>query len=100
MHGVFGDGISMYASGDYYYRRLTQRTYSPVTLDGPKAGLLFNSYSAHQNLGARAGVFNIMGHPKSMSLYSLQQLDLFLSRHSELKSVTFQSLLHLRNIKK
>lgn len=93
----FGDGATMVANSGYYLTRLTRWTFSPVTLDGAKAGLLENGYRYHQKLGSKAGVFNIMGHPKTLCPYSIIELDKFLAKHQELTSITFQDLKDLRD---
>lgn len=97
-HKAYGDGATMVANSGYYITRLTRKTFSPVTLDGAKAGLLNKGYAYHRSLGADAGVFNVMGHPKTLSRYSLDKLDAFMSQHQRaLTSVTFQNLRHLKS---
>jgi hypothetical protein len=97
-HKAFGDGATMVANSGYYITRLTRKTYSPVTLDGAKAGLLPRAYRYHRSLGNHAGVFNVMGHPKTLSAYSLDKLEEFLENAGKsLIPITFQDLTHLRN---
>ena len=97
-HKAYGDGATMVANSGYYITRLTRKTYSPVTLDGAKAGLLGRGYAYHRSLGDQAGIFNVMGHPKTLSRYSLDKLDEFLTRYRrELVPITFQDLKNLEN---
>ena len=98
-HQAYGDGATMVADSQYYITRLTRKTFSPVTLDGAKAGLLEQGLAYHRSLGDQAGIFNVMGHPKTLSRYSLDKLDRFLERHrEELTPVTFQDLRHLKPV--
>lgn len=93
----FGDGQAMVANNHYYFQRLTQSTYGPVMIDGAKAGQLQSAFNRHIKQDNDKGIFNIMGHPKSLAPYSLNKLDLFLSKNKQLHCKTFQDLVHLKN---
>jgi len=97
-HVQFGDGNPIANSKHYYFTRLTRPTFSAVAIDGIKAGLLSKSFKYHLSRNPEA-VFNVMGHPKSISPYSLEQLDLFLSSNNGILSITYQDLAYLRNTK-
>jgi len=88
----FGDGNAMVASKSYYLQRLTKTTYGPVMIDGVKAGQLQHAYTQHKKQNKRNHIFNVMGHPKSLSPYSLQQLKAFLHKNPQLISVTYQDI--------
>ena len=93
----FGDGQAMLASRSYYIERLTKTTYGPVMLDGSKAGQLEKAFKEHLKLADKNSIFNVMGHPKSLSPYSLIKLENFIRKHKELTSITYQDLKHLKN---
>lgn len=93
----FGDGRAMIASSSYYIERLTKTTYGPVMIDGSKAGQLEKAFQEHLEQANQDSIFNIMGHPKSLSPYSLIKLEQFLQLHHELDSITYQDLKHLKN---
>ena len=90
-HKAYGDGQSMIANSGYYLSRLTRTTHSPVSIDGIKANTLSKAFK-HHTKNAHRGIFNIMGHPKSLSNYSIRQLDAFLSKTPGLSFITFQDL--------
>ena len=94
-HASFGDGNTMSANAGYYLTRLTTSTYSPVSIDGTKAGILEDALRVHQQRFPQ-DIFNIMGHPKSISEYSLTKLDRFFAKHRDIETVTFQNLVHMK----
>ena len=94
---TFGDGQAMVANKQYYLQRLTQTTYGPVMLDGAKAGQLQNALKKHMKNQHSLSIFNIMGHPKSLTPYSLDKLEQFLKNDQSLQCKTFQDLLHLKD---
>ncbi|MFT6985257.1 MAG: hypothetical protein ACJAT7_001065 [Psychromonas sp.] len=94
----FGDGHAMLANRSYYIERLTKTTYGPVMIDGSKAGQLEKAFKEHLKLADKNSIFNVMGHPKSLSPYSLIKLERFIKEHhNELTSITYQDLKHLKN---
>jgi len=88
----FGDGQAMVANKSYYLQRLTQTTYGPVMIDGVKAGQLQHAFTQHLKQNKQNHIFNVMGHPKSLSPYSLKQLKAFLQKNPEIISVTYQDI--------
>jgi len=88
----FGDGQAMVANKNYYWQRLTTATYGPVMIDGIKAGQLQHAFRQHQKQGKQARIFNVMGHPKSASPYSLKKLEQFLIQQPEMISITYQDI--------
>lgn len=89
-HRPFGDGGLMQADGSYYWHRLTQSTFSAVSMDGTKADMLEAACRKHLSKGAT--ILNVIGHPKSLTRYALTRLDEFLARHPDLKTATFKQL--------
>lgn len=92
---AFGDGSAMVANAAYYRQLLTRSSYSVASIDGAKAGLLEQAYR-HLDRSATPPIFNVMGHPKALSPYSLERLDRFLDRHPELEPVTLQEFRELQ----
>ncbi len=90
-HLSFGDGYAMTANPGYYLHRLTRFSYSPVSIDGSKAGTLAPAFTAFKRRYP-TGIFNIMGHPKSLSEYSLKKLDQFFTTNKDIMSITFRDL--------
>ena len=79
-HRVFADGIGAGGTSNAsLLRMLTRPTKSIVSMDGLRASLLTRALQA----GAKRdpdGNFVVIGHPKAVSPYSLEQLDRFLER--------------------
>ena len=96
----FSDGQSMRASRSYYIERLTKTTYGPVMIDGLKAGQLEKAYQEHLKQADEKAVFNAMGHPKTLSPYSLIKLEKFIKAHPELMSITYQDLKYSKSTPK
>jgi len=92
---AFGDGRAMVANAAYYRQLLTRSSYSVASIDGAKAGLLEQAYRQLER-SSEPSVFNVMGHPKALSPYSLERLDRFLERHPELEPVTLQAFRDLQ----
>jgi len=93
-HKSFGDGAAMSYGRGYYMEKLTKYTASVASVDGAKAGFLLEAYQ--QNKRAGGNIFNVIGHPKALSPYSIGQFCQFLDRVPDIESVTFQSFKHLR----
>ena len=89
-HRPFGDGGLMQADGGYYWHRLSQATCNAVSMDGAKADMLEKAFQGHVGKGAK--IFNVIGHPKTLTRYALTRLDELLARHSDLKAATFRQL--------
>ncbi|MEW5757427.1 MAG: hypothetical protein AB1810_14115, partial [Pseudomonadota bacterium] len=90
-HRSFGDGAAMQADRGYYLRLLLSPSSSVVSIDGSKAALLESAYRRRRD-GTGERIFNVIGHPKSLTPHSVRELDRFLARHRELESITFQDL--------
>ncbi|MDH5178759.1 MAG: hypothetical protein OEZ39_10990 [Gammaproteobacteria bacterium] len=94
----WGDGRTMIADSAYYLQRLTRPTYSVVSIDGLKAATLASALRQNRRWG-NSGIFNIMGHPKSLTPYSMQQLERFLrDHHTQLEPITFQDLAGMKAV--
>lgn len=74
----FGDGDLMRASSRYYARRLIAPTWSPVSIDGAKAGFLPGIFARFLQRSKRDDLFNVMGHPKALTPRGLSRLGEFL----------------------
>lgn len=74
-----GDGIPLANTRAYYLRKLFWPETTVVSVDGSRAALLESAWLEHAQ--RRAGVFNVMGHPKSLTTESLARLDGFLRQH-------------------
>ena len=75
---MYGDGEGIDASNAYKFRLLTKKTNSVVSLDGIKTLFLQDAFDHYRKLFPN-GYFNIIGHPKGLTPYSLAKFDLFLS---------------------
>ena len=91
----FGDGTAMAQSFQYYLTRLTRMTRSVASIDGLKAGFLQKAFTQNKKK-IQGNIFNVMGHPKSLTPYSLLQLDNFLKNNKELEPITYQDLKEYR----
>ncbi len=90
----FGDGSAMVAHANYYLERLTRSSHGPVSIDGIKGDLLEDAYRQHMKYNPN-GYFNVMGHPKAMTLRSISKLTQFLERHQDVQLVGFEDLAYL-----
>ena len=59
--------------------------------------MLTHAVALHLKLADKDSIFNVMGHPKSLSPSSLIKLEQFLQQHRDIISITYQDLKHLRN---
>lgn len=73
---TFGDGSAMVSNSGYYLGRMVKESHMPVSIDGEKASLLDRAFASHLQFNS-SGCFNVMGHPKSISPYSIQKFDDF-----------------------
>ncbi len=88
-HKVFGDGVAAGGSKFDKLRMLSRFTHSVVSIDGYKASFLQEAYSAFLNRLDEKH-FVVIGHPKSMSDYSLKQLEKFIINSGREKFKTFK----------
>jgi hypothetical protein len=75
-----GDGNPMPAPG-YRKKLLTQFTTQPVSVDGYNASRLNASLLQHENKKAKQLV--VIGHPKALSPFSLDAIDMFIKEHKQ-----------------
>jgi hypothetical protein len=95
-HRSFGKGAAMQAHSAHYLERLTRRVCGPVSVDGTRAGALNAAWKAHRQRAAGA-IFNVMGHPKALTPYSLVKLGEFLAEHAvHLEPIRFADLQSLK----
>ena len=94
-HQALGDGGAMKANWQYYFRLLTSSSHSVVSIDGLKSSMLQKAWNRHKQSGS-SNIFNIMGHPKSVTRYSLSKLDQFLTNTPDLQAITYQDLKYLK----
>jgi len=87
-HRSYGDGIPLRWTKSQYLKMLTSFSYSVASIDGKKADLVFPAYRQLKQ-SQPDGVFNLIGHPKALSPYSIKKLQQFLSEH-RFESTTFQ----------
>ncbi|MCW8857307.1 MAG: polysaccharide deacetylase family protein [Kangiella sp.] len=87
-HHSFGDGSAAPMSKFQLKRLLTQRSRTVASIDGYKSSLL-NKFrnDCDKQFGSKANLV-LIGHPKSLTPYSLKKLDTFLSNHSNDNYVT------------
>lgn len=86
----FGDGQSIRADRSYYISRLTRSSTSVLSIDGIKADF---TYKAIRSGRYRSKLLNIMGHPKSLSQYSLSKFEQLLeSTRGDYEFSSFQEL--------
>lgn len=93
IHKSYGDGTAMSSEAGYYFEKLTRPTYSVASIDGIKADLLDRGLRQLRKKGH--DIYNVIGHPKALSAYSLKRLEEFLIRN-HFEAVTFRDFMHLR----
>jgi len=90
-HKPIGDGKPMMAKG-YRKRILSRYTWQPVSADGYNARLL--EAQAEEGSAKNSRLMVVIGHPKALSLYSIEMLDKFVSNNKGKHSfVTYSDLL-------
>lgn len=94
-HKPFGEGRPIRHGSGYYCRRLLFPSISVASVDGLKAGTL---QSALNQWRRRAGedFFHAMGHPKSLTQYSLTCLRQFLGRNKQMEPVVLADYAYLK----
>jgi len=88
-HKTFGDGSSMRWTKLQYLKMLTTFSYSVASIDGFKASLLEKAWNQGKQRGTD-DIFNLIGHPKALTPYSINKLAEFISRY-EIDSVTYSN---------
>ncbi len=89
-HQGFGDGTAAGGSRIDKLRMLTKYTHSVVSIDGYKASFLEKAYRSFLEKKALKN-FVIIGHPKSMSEYSLKKLEQFILNNKNETFITMRS---------
>ncbi len=91
-HMAYGNGKSMIADKRYYLRLLSQFSYSVVSIDGLKVDLV--EKALNQKIQANADLLNVMGHPKSLTPYSITRFGDFVNKYQDLlEPITYQHFL-------
>lgn len=85
LHKPLGDGQAMPAPG-YRKKLLTRFTNNPVSVDGYNAHLLQKALRRLQQQGKKQMV--VIGHPKALSRYSIEALELFVIKNKEMHRFT------------
>jgi hypothetical protein len=82
----FGDGDPIEHTQSYYLTRLLSTTVGPASVDGAKASYLPRRC---RELRGTSGLFNVMGHPKSLTAFSLAKLR-ELTTYEDTEWITFR----------
>jgi hypothetical protein len=88
-HRPFGDGAPLPLERGDLARKLLRPTHSVVSLDGYKASFLDRAAADYRDRGLED--FVVIGHPKALTPYSLDQLDRFLAGANRGEITTFAS---------
>ena len=88
IHQSFGNGSSIPISRSDLFRKLSHWTNSVVSIDGYKANLLENAYQRYK-LESKTD-FVVIGHPKALTRYSLQQLEHFIKSRNKSEFVGYE----------
>ena len=90
-HKNFGDGSATGGSELDKLRMLTQYTNSVVSMDGYKISFLEKAY---RNFLEKedSNNFVVIAHPKSMSEYSLEKLEIFIKKHIHKNFITYKEV--------
>lgn len=88
---AFGDGEPISQDNRYYLGKLLNYTNSVVSIDGMKAGLLQKAFNKIIYKDKRK-LFNVIGHPKALTKYSLQKLSSFLDNNKNNNFETIKSI--------
>lgn len=94
LHKPLGDGRAMPAPG-YRKKLLTRFTNNPVSVDGYNASLLDKSLKQLQRKKFEHMV--VIGHPKALSRYSIEQLEAFVAQNCEKHNFTTYSKQFLKS---
>ena len=85
LHKPLGDGNAMAAPG-YRRKLLTQYTNNPVSIDGYNANLLNKALKSLEKKKFKQMV--VIGHPKALSRYSIQELEQFVKKNKNRNKFT------------
>ena len=89
LHRPFGDGNAIPLSRSDLVGKLSRWTTSVVSIDGYKSSFLIDAYRKYERAGKTD--FVVIGHPKSLSRYSLQRLERFISERKVSQFVGYEN---------
>lgn len=89
MHKSYGNGRAIPMGRAELLRKLTHWTNSVVSMDGYKTSFLEDAFLRYELEGKSD--FVVMGHPKALTRYSIQQLEHFIARRKASKFVGYES---------
>jgi peptidoglycan/xylan/chitin deacetylase (PgdA/CDA1 family) len=89
MHRVFSDGIAVSMTRNDLLEKLTCKTTSMASIDGYKASYLMDAISKYEREGKTD--FVVMGHPKAITRYSIQQLEHFIASRKASEFVGYEA---------
>ena len=88
---TFGDGTASGGSNWDKLRMLTQYTNSVVSMDNYKISFMEKAYKEFLKLEDSRN-FVVIAHPKSMSEYSLEQLEIFIKNNIQKNFITYREV--------
>jgi hypothetical protein len=86
------------ASKFWLIKKLLKPSYSTVSIDGYKASLLEKSFTSQKKENNSQNNFVIIGHPKALSMYSLEKLEEFIRKFNPSNRFTTFSEMKSRGI--
>ena len=89
IHSPLGDGVPVELSKHSLINKLFSRSIGEVSMDGYKASLLKKAANQYERMGKTS--FVVMGHPKALTRYSLQQLEAFIVSRQPDEFVTYSA---------
>ena len=87
-HRPYGNGSAIPLAKAQKLRLLSRYSRSVISIDGYKASFLEKAFKKYQKHTDGDGNFVIIGHPKSFTPYSMNKLDNFLKKTSQLNRYT------------
>lgn len=82
-HESLGKGNSLPASKKWLLKKLLFTSYLCASIDGYKSSYLKSAFNKQEGQHGSNGTFVILGHPKALSLYSLNELKSFIKQNIE-----------------
>ncbi|MDR1005501.1 MAG: hypothetical protein LBL74_01360 [Bacteroidales bacterium] len=90
-HQILGDGNSIETTKESIKERLTKKSNMFATIDGYKSSILNNAYTIAKK--KNISVFNVIGHPKLQTPYSLDKFEKFCASLKDIEFITITELL-------
>ncbi len=87
-HKAFGDGVAIPLGRGDLFKKLVRPSASVVSMDGYKSSFLLDAYRDYTRAGRE--YFVVIGHPKSLTQYSLGMLDNFCSAAGGEHCITYR----------